>query len=614
MRSEDLAKIPSMSVDGDLMAYLQTVPGVITVGDQGGNLYIRGGTPVQNYVLIDNIPIVKPFHISNLFSAFPELAISNVNISAGGFDNEFMGGTSAVIDATTKTGNFSESSTSFSVSPYISTLFYEGPVKKNSSSIMINSRLSTIRDFSGYLGTREQDMQFYDVITRYSLQGEEFNCSLTAIVTGDEGRTSLSREDYLSWSNTGVGVRCFGFDERVNHPYEISVGYSNFINEEGNKINPERSSSVSQLYMRLDLEEDILNQKIDFGFNFMIQDYSTEIAEKFTGVNSFSANEPLFQAYLKTEVEVFKTLKILPSIGTQLTFANQPTFEPRMRLLWRPSGNGNSEISFATGKYYQVMNGITDQRDAGTAFTVYKPTINGEPLPSAFHAIIGLKNKLSRKWTTNVEAYYKSHQNNPVSKWNATATTEIETALANATSYGADIRIKYQSNSFYGFIGYGWGKVSYEAATRDLGAWINGSVFEYAPPHDRRHKFNVVGNKEIGEYTVSASWDFGSGLPFTQVAGFDFFIPLRQRTITESAGIARTFFAEPYSERLPVYHRLDLSVKRKFIISENFKIDAEVGSVNIYDRNNVFYIDLNTIERVDQTPFLPYISIKTSIN
>lgn len=612
--SEDLGKVPSVSVDGDLMSYLQTVPGVITVGDQGGNLYIRGGTPVQNYVLIDNIPMVKPFHISNLFSAFPEQAISSIDIMAGGFDNEFMGGTSAIIDATTKTGNFRDFSSSASFSPYVSTLFYEGPVQENVSSLMINGRLSTIRDFSGYLGTREQDMQFYDIISKYSLQGDNFNCNITAILTGDEGRTSQRREDYLSWTNTGVGLRCFGFDERINHPYEISLGYSKFNNSEGNKFNPERESGVTQMYIRLDSEDYLLRQKIDFGFNFMIQDYSAVIAEKFTGVEFVNAKEPIFQAYVKTEIEVHKTLKVLPSLGSQLTFLHEPTFEPRVRLLWRPSNDDKTEVSFAAGKYYQIMDGLTDQRDAGTAFTIYKPAQNGEPLPSAVHAIIGLKNKLSNKLTTNVEAYYKGHDNIPVSKWNSFATTETEAALANSVSYGADFRIKYQSKTLYMFMGYGWGKVSYEAATDDLGAWVNGEVFEYSPPHDRRHKFSVVGSKDIGKYTFSTSWDVGSGLPYTQVIGFDFYIPVRTRTITESAGIARTFFAEPYGGRLPVYHRLDVSIKRKFDLSQYFKVEAEIGAVNIYDRNNVFYLDLNTTERVDQTPFLPYLSVKASIN
>lgn len=613
VRSEDMGRIPSMSIDGDLMSYLQTVPGVITVGDQGGDLYIRGGTPIQNYVLIDNIPIVKPFHISNLFSAFPEQAISNVDIMAGGFDNEYMGGTSAIIDATTKTGNFRQYSSSASFSPYVSTLFFEGPLQKNTSSIMVNGRLSTIRDFSGYLGTREQDMQFYDLIGRYSLQGDKFNCKVTTVITGDEGRTSIRRDDYLSWYNFGAGISCFGFDERVNHPFEVSLGYSSFKNEEGTRNDPERSSSVSQLYLRLDLEDQLLKQKIDFGFQLLFQNYSAVVAEKFTGVGFVDAKEPIFQAFVKTEIELNRSIRILPSFGTQLTFLSDPTFEPRLRLQWKPADSDAFEFSFATGKYFQVMDGITDQRDAGTSFTVYRPNKKGEPLQSAFHVIGGFKNRLSQRLSTNVEVYYKTHENIPVSKWNVQATTEIETALANSESYGLDLRVRYESKRFYGFIGYGWSKVIYEAATSDLGAWFTESIFEYSPPHDRRHKLTFLGNIELGKYTLSTNWDFGSGLPYTQVLGFDFFIPVRSRTITESAGISRIFFLEPYGARLPVYHRLDISIKREFIISEAFSIEAELGSINIYDRNNVFYVDIGTIERVDQTPFLPYFSIKASL-
>ncbi|MEO9885531.1 MAG: TonB-dependent receptor [Balneola sp.] len=602
-----------MSIEGDLMAYLQTIPGVITVGDQGGDLYIRGGTPSQNYVLIDNIPIVKPFHISNLFSAFPEQAISNVDVMAGGFDNEFMGGTSAIIDATLKTGNFRSRSSSASFSPYISTLFYEGPVRENASSLMINGRLSTIRDFSGYLGTREQDMQFYDVITRYSLQGDGFNCNVSGIVTGDEGRVSTRRENYLRWSNVGVGLRCFGFDESFNHPYEISIGYSIYKNSEGSRFNTIRKASVAQSYIRLDLQDYLLNQKIDYGFNLILQDYSANISEKFTSLDFFGVKVPVFQVYAKTEFKINESIRILPSIGSQSTTLSKSTFEPRLRALWRPNGSSRSEISFATGIYHQIMDGITDQRDAGTTFTVYRPNKIGEPPPRSFHLIGGLKNRLTERLITNFEIFYKKNKDIPVSKWTPEAKIEIETARANSESYGADFRIKYESRNFFGALGYGWSKVEYRAGIDDLGAWINGEIFEYSPPHDQRHKFNALGNIKLGKYTASMSWDVGSGLPYTQVIGFDLLIPIRSRDITEGPGIPRTLYSEPYGKRLPYYHRLDVSIKRGFYISENFTMNAELGSINLYDRSNVFYVDLNTVERVNQTPFLPYFSIKASI-
>lgn len=96
--SVDIGRIPTPGVDGDLVSYLSSEPGVISTGDRGGDLYIRGGTPDQNQILVDNLPIVKPFHISNLFSAFSDDIVKTADMYAGGYGAEYSGATSAVID------------------------------------------------------------------------------------------------------------------------------------------------------------------------------------------------------------------------------------------------------------------------------------------------------------------------------------------------------------------------------------------------------------------------------------------------------------------------------------------------------------------------------------
>ncbi len=611
--SEDLSRIPSMNIEGDLMAYIQTVSGVVTVGDQGGDLYIRGGTPAQNQVLIDNIPIVKPFHILNLFSALPEQAVSNIEIFAGGFDNQYMGSTSAVIDATLKTGDFTKYSSSVSFSPYISSLFFEGPTRKDERSLMFSGRVSTIDKYSGYLGTKEQDLRFNDFITRYSIQGNGFNCNFTGILTNDRGRINERRENYLEWSNTGLGARCFGYDERFEHPYEISIGFSRYVNSEGDGNITEREAKVTQSYMRFDLQEYLYGLKIDYGFNIIAQGSAVKIDEKFTLLNQFNKITPNLQLYAKTELNPFENIQIQPGLSSQLTPSHPPTFEPRVRFMFKPLKNERFEVSLATGLYNQLMDGITDERDAGTTFTAYRPNDRGEPLPSAFHAILGVRNRIGKNWKTNVESYYKSHRNIPVSKWQPLAKLETETTLAKSNNYGFDINIEYSGNQLYLYAGYGWSKSEYSAESEDLGAWVGEQIFKYYPPHDQRHKLNTILSLRTGKIETSLNWEFGSGMPYTQILGFDLFLVIPREDPTKFAGQARTLFSRPYSERLPVYHRLDASVKRSFTLSNRLEMTTEIGCINIYDRRNVFYLDLNLLERVDQAPILPYAGIKLAL-
>ncbi len=608
--AEDLSRIPSLSIEGDLMAYIQTLPGIITIGDQGGDVYIRGGTPAQNLVLIDNIPIVKPFHISNLFSAFPEQAISSVDIFSGGFDNEYMGSTSAVIDANLRTGNFKRYSSSASFSPYISTLFFDGPTREGSRSLMVNGRISTIDRFSGYLGTQERDLKFYDFIGKYSIQGKGLSCNFTGILTNDSGRINERRENFLSWSNTGFGARCFGYDDKFAHPYEVSVGFSRYVNTEGSQTETERKASVSSYYMRFDLEEYALGLKVDYGFSILMQSFTANLDDRFTLAEDFKRVVPVLQAYAKTEWSVNEYLDLQPSIGSQFTTLNVPTIEPRLRILYKPFANNRFEISAATGIYNQLHDAISDERDAGTTFKVYRPNDFDDPLPGAVHVMLGLRNKLGSKWTTNFEVYYKRHKNIPVSKWQPIAKLETETALANSENYGMDLGIRYEGDITYAYVGYGWSRSEYSAARDDLGAWILEPVFTYSPPHDQRHKLNTILSFEIGKFTTSATWELGSGLPYTKVLGFDLEVIIPLQDPTAEPGIAKTLFARPYGERLPYYHRLDVSVRRTFNISERLSMIAELGCINVYDRSNVFYVDLNLLERVDQTPILPYAGIK----
>ncbi|MFB6273391.1 MAG: hypothetical protein ABEL51_10910, partial [Salinibacter sp.] len=69
-------------------------------------------------------------------------------------------------------------------------------------------------------------------------------------------------------------------------------------------------------------------------------------------------------------------------------------------------------------------------------------------------------------------------------------------------------------------------------------------------------------------------------------------------------------YERPYRARLPDYHRLDVSLGRSFDVAPNVRLSAEAGAINAYNRANVFYIDLFTLDRVDQLPIIPYLSLR----
>lgn len=610
----EVARIPTPGPGGDLSSYLQSLPGVVTTGDRGGDLHIRGGTPSQNRVLVDNIPVIKPFHISNLYSAFPQEIIQNIDLYAGGFGAEYMGATSAIIDVNLRPGNMRKTTGSGAVSPYLFSVQMEGPLKNNSESYMFMGRKSTIEWTAPHISSDEAPINFYDVVGRYSYQGENFTCNVSGMRTGDRGQINPNRDVRLSWANTVLGARCLGFDEIYPHPFEFTFGYSGFTNTEGTKDADERSSAYNQAFVRVKHQEEVFGHLFDYGFELNFHFISAELAERFTSYESFSQVTSIFNVYTSTEWFSSKNFTAKTGLGSQLAFGAIPTLEPRIRLAWQPDGTTDQEVSLAAGRYYQLMTGINDERDAGTVFNVWIPSEGGEPLQSALHGILGYQQRIGEYFQANIEGYVKKHRNIPVSKWTPIAKLEIETARANGFTYGFDARLEYDRGPLYLFLGYGWSKVEYEAASGDLGAWVEEPVFSYSPVHDQRHKLSTVGSYTLAGYTTSVRWELGSGKPYTQVYGFDLGLNLPDQHPLSDAGTARTLFSRPYGKRLPYYHRLDVSIKKSFDITGQISLETKTGVINVYNRNNVFYFDSNTLERVDQTPLLPYVSIKTNFN
>ncbi|HSN50310.1 MAG TPA: TonB-dependent receptor, partial [Bacteroidales bacterium] len=130
---KEISSIPSIGGQPDLAQYLQVLPGVVFSGDQGGQLYIRGGPPVQNKVLLDGMTIYNPFHSIGLFSVFDVDILKNVEVYTGGFGAEYGGRVSSVMDVTTRDGNKNRLSGKVDFSTFGGKILLEGPIFKAKS-------------------------------------------------------------------------------------------------------------------------------------------------------------------------------------------------------------------------------------------------------------------------------------------------------------------------------------------------------------------------------------------------------------------------------------------------------------------------------------------------
>jgi len=131
--SQDLKIIPSIGGEPDLAQYMQIIPGVVFTGDQGGQLYIRGGSPIQNKVLLDGMTIYSPFHSIGLFSVFDSDIIRTTDVYTGGFGAEYGGRISSIMDIKTVDGG-KKLSGKLSSNTFGSKLLVKGPISKNKRS------------------------------------------------------------------------------------------------------------------------------------------------------------------------------------------------------------------------------------------------------------------------------------------------------------------------------------------------------------------------------------------------------------------------------------------------------------------------------------------------
>ena len=140
-------------------------------------------------------------------------------------------------------------------------------------------------------------------------------------------------------------------------------------------------------------------------------------------------------------------------------------------------------------------------------------------------------------------------------------------------------------------------------------------IQEYAPIFDRRHNVNLVGSYAFGEdrdWSFDARWNLGSGFPFTQTSAFyeqNTFLNGINTDYVNQNGQLGIEYSELSGGRLPYYHRLDISLKKKFVVSKNSILEATASVTNVYDRKNIFYINRITADRKDQLPILPSLGV-----
>jgi hypothetical protein len=620
--SKEISKLPSIGGESDIAQYLQVVPGVVSSGDQGGQVYIRGGTPVMTKFLLDGMTVYNPFHSIGFFSTYETEIVKNVDIYTGGFNAKYGNRVSAVVDVTTRDGNKKEFQGRISMNPWASKLIVEGPIIKAKDgasgglSYILSGKYSyldrTSKVFypyiSGNLPYTFGDL--YGKINYTSDQGIKLNLF---------GFNFTDRANFLgladfNWRNYGMGGNAVIVPQNANMMINLRANYSSYTLQLIEEKSKTKSSSVGGFEVGIDFTSFLKKGELKYGLEISGAEtefqFTNRFFEKQPATVRFTSDFGLFGVLTQR----FGPLVIEPSVRFQYYGSIQePVIEPRLGM--KLNASDHIRIKLSTGMYSQNLISTKSDRDivnlyngyiAGAKETLISPdgTTATSNLQRSLHFITGIEIDPAKNWTINIEPYYIYYPQVININRKKVTVADPNFMIETGKSYGVDLSVRYDTKR-----ANIWANYSLSKTTRR-------DTADYPTHYDRTHNVNVLTSFTLGkkyDWEVSLRWNLGSGFPFTKTQGF--YEELKNpadinNPYTNANGTVGVIYdKEINGGRLPYFHRLDFSAKKTFTISEKAKVEVSMSVINSYNRDNVFYFDRVQYKRVNQLPIIPSIGV-----
>lgn len=645
IKPKQLTKMPSVGGEPDLVQYLQVLPGVVFSGDQGGQLYIRGGSPVMNKVLLDGLTVYNPFHSIGLFSVFDSDILQSVDVYSAGFSAEYGGRISAIVDVKTRDGNKKEFKGKINSSPFNSKILLEGPLKKyeagkGSSSVIVSYKNSYLDRAAPLFYPNVNDgilpYSFSDLYGKLSFNsGSGSYINFFGFDYSD--KVEFEQSTSYDWKSRGFGSKFLLVPGTSKTIIDGSMTFSNYLIQQNQIDQRPRSSGVNGFSVNLNFSRfmndlDKLRYGLEMnGFRTDFQIYNSLNRRIEQNENTSEVNA--YVNYLKN----FNKKLVLESGLRMQYYASlaEATIEPRIRMKY----NINNRLRFKAsgGLYSQNLMSAVSDRDVVNLFYGFlsgpddlPKTYLGQPvetkLQKSRHAVAGFEIDINAISEINIEGYIKdftqlSNINRDKIFDNTSENNDKPQYLVDnyiveqGEAFGYDITYKLENKQWYIWTVYSFNIVNryYEKETE----------IKYQPHFDRRHNINIVNSYDFGKdlaWSANVRWNFGSGFPFTLTQGFYEHLDMQDGGSTDlitANGELGVYYDDLNKGRLPYYHRLDASLKRTFKVKtkkENVFNKAQVilSATNIYNRDNIFYFDRVNYKRENQLPFLPSLSLSYS--
>jgi TonB dependent receptor/CarboxypepD_reg-like domain/TonB-dependent Receptor Plug Domain len=617
-----IRSLPVIFGEVDPLKTLQLMPGVTNAGEGNSGLYVRGGGPDQNLIMLDDAVVYNTGHLFGFFSIFNGDAIKNTTLIKGGMPAQYGGRLSSVLDISMKDGNMKEFQVEGGIGTIASRLSVQGPIVRDKASFMVSARRTYIdalvrpfikrsNQFSG------SGYYFYDLNAKVNYR---FSNKDRLYLSGYFGRdvfdfvnAQRSFDINIPWGNATMTARWnHVFNRKLFANTTLVYNDYNFLfGAVQNNFELKLNSGIRDLTAKTDFDwYASTNHKVKYGAQYTYHRFTPSIVSGRQDTTVFAPNNSQvkfaneYALYIQDDWELSDRIKVNAGLrwsgfqqvgpymkfeqdadGNKLDSTSYGPMEPvktygglEPRLTIRYAFNDETSLKGAVSRNLQYIHLVSN---AGTTLPtdVWVPsTYRVNPQISWQYALGLYKNFKDNMWETSVEVYYKQMQNQIEYREGYTPSIrdpEEEFVFGKGWSYGAEFLINKTRGKFTGWIGYtlAW-------TWRKFPQLNQGNKFP--AKFDRRHDLSVV-----GIYEHSPKWKF-SGV-FVYATGNATTLPERFYIME---GVLTQEFSNINQYRLPAYHRLDLSATYtpRPQSQKKFKSSWVFGIYNVYSRLNPYFI------------------------
>jgi hypothetical protein len=631
--------LPAIGGEVDVLKAFQLMPGVQGGTEGTSGLYVRGGTPDQNLILLDDIPLYYVNHIGGFVSVFDINAINDVRLIKGGFPARYGGRLSSVVDIRMKSGNSESIKGQCEIGIIASKLFLEGPMLNNKTRFMISTRRCNF-DLASRLITKigsgnefSAGYTFYDLYTKIS---HDFNSKNALSLSFYKGRdkifinqkdkeavasnTVYNYQGLIKWGNLLASLKW-------NHQYSAKLfgsltlaythfGYTNQVryeqkdktnNDVLDKASTSFISGVNDLIAKKDFDyflSNTVNMKLGTSFthhtfNPGLNIYKDSSKDTTLGSANLTSNEII--AYAESELTLLKKIKANIGLHFSSYFVNNHSFislQPRLTVNYILKQDWSIKISYV---FMQQNLHLLSNNGVGLPTDLWVPaTLKARPQYCHLYSL-GLYHSInSSGLEINMEGYYKTLNNQIEFSEGASffgGANNWEDKIERGgigKSYGIELLLQKKQGKLTGWIGYTLSFNYRKFIHINDGNW-------YPYKFDRRHYLTVVANYSIRKNVIiSSDFVFNTGNAITLPDGTYPTINNEYNTVSTHSQVP--VFTQAYDNtytypgrnqsRMPVYHRLDVAVR---FIKEKQKGTREwvISIYNLYSRQNPYFLYLD---------------------